>query len=189
MYSPPVEGNVYGNVGLFIIDTLSPDREIILDVNVKSNQLAVPDIAQLDDIQIMLSQTKNVLIVDTLYVACNELGTVSGSGAIDYNLLTNTYFEGNHTLQLKVDGLLFEWLDKNVPLVKNARGKAHLDCSLQTFEDQLMVKNGNFSINDGSILLQDQAEPIVIKISAKFRIIDFPRIYLLYGKLIYGKIL
>lgn len=170
MYSPPVEGNVYGNVGLFIIDTLSPDREIILDVNVKSNQLAVPDIAQLDDIQIMLSQTKNVLIVDTLYVQCNELGTVSGSGAIDYNLLTNTYFEGNHTLQLKVDGLLFEWLDKNVPLVKNARGKAHLDCSLQTFEDQLMVKKGNFSINDGSILLQDQAEPIRnINIRAKIQ--------------------
>jgi len=170
MYSPPVEGNVNGNIGLFILDTLSPEREISLDVNVKSNQLAVPNIAQLDDVQVMLSQTKNVLIVDTLYVHCSELGTVSGSGAIDYNLLTNTYFEGPHTLQLKMDGLLFEWLDKNVPLVKNARGKAHLDCSLQTFEDQIMVKEGNLSIIDGSILLQDQAEPIRnINISAKIQ--------------------
>ena len=170
MYSPPVEGNVEGNIGLFVSDILSPEREFSLDVNVKSNQIAVPDVVQLDDIRIMLAQTKNVLIIDTLYVHSNELGTVAGSGAIDYNLLTNTYYEGNHTLQIIVDGLLFEWLDKNVPLVKNARGKAHLDCSIKTFEDQLMVKEGNFYILNGSILLQDQAETIRnINIRAKIQ--------------------
>jgi hypothetical protein len=160
MYSPLAEGSVAGNFGVYISDILHKDSEMSFDARLVSSKLSIPDVVDLDDMLLMVAQTENVLIVDTLSVMSHDLGRVNGSGALDYNLLSNKYFEGSHTLDLHVEGMLFDWLAKKVDVIKDATGRATLNCSLKTFEDQFMVQSGNLDISGGRLVLEDQPEAI-----------------------------
>ena len=160
MYSPPVEGSVSGNIGLFIADVLTGEREFSFDARLLSSRLSIPNVADLDDVLVSVAQTKNLLIVDTLSVRSSEFGSLSGSGALDYNILNRTIFEGNHTLNLRAEGMLFEWLDKEYEYVREASGKANLECNIRTLDDQLMVQSGVLRISEGRLVLDDQPEDI-----------------------------
>lgn len=159
-YSPLAEGVADADLSLSISDITSPDREMSLIGQVATEKMIIPDVVSLDHVLLKFAQTPDVLIVDTLEVNAKEYGSATGSGAMDYNFLTNTYFEGDHLLNLDVEGRLFDWLQKNVDMVTSASGKSHLTCSLKTFEDQLMIKSGRLDIENGKIQLKDQPEPI-----------------------------
>lgn len=158
--SPLAAGEVSGNVGLFVSDVLTRERELTFDARLSSPRLSVPELADFEDVLISLAQTRNLLIVDTLTVRTPGYGSVRGSGALDYNLLSNTMFEGGHTLELQAEGLLFEWLDREYEYVREASGETSLVCSIKTQEDQLMVQSGNLRIRQGRFVLADQPEEI-----------------------------
>ncbi len=160
MYSPLADGSVSGNVGFFISDVLTKEREMSFDARLVSTRLWIPDIVDFDDVLISVAQTKNLLIVDSLYVRASEFGYVTGSGALDYNLLENRIYEGDHTLDLKAEGLLFEWLKNNIELVRDASGKASLECSIRTLDDQLLIQSGKLRISEGRLVLDEQPEDI-----------------------------
>ena len=160
MYAPPAEGSISGNVGLFIADVLTRERELSFDARLLSSRFTIPDIADLDDVLVSVAQTKNLLIVDPLYVHTTEFGSLSGSGALDYNLLNRSIYEGNHTLDLRAEGLLFEWLDNSYEYVRDASGKASLECSIRTLDDQLMVQSGKLRVSEGRLVLNEQPEEI-----------------------------
>ncbi len=167
MFSPLAEGSVSGNIGFFISDVLTKDREMSFDARLTSSSLSIPDIVDLDEMLISVAQTKTLLIVDTLFVRTTEFGSLTGSGALDYNILDRNIYEGQHTLDLRAEGLLFEWLDKNYEYVREASGKTYLECSIRTLDDQLMVQSGKLLISEGRLVLDEQPEDIRnIEISA-----------------------
>lgn len=160
MFSPLAQGLVSGNVGFQMSDVLNSEREMTFDARLTSSSLNIPSIAQLDDVLVSVAQTKNLLIVDTLYVKTSEYGSLTGSGALDYNILERTIYEGSHALNLQADGLLFEWLDNKYDYIRQASGKSSLVCSIRTLDDQLQVQSGKLLISDGKLDLEDQPEVI-----------------------------
>ncbi|HNT52591.1 MAG TPA: hypothetical protein PKH19_04255, partial [Candidatus Syntrophosphaera sp.] len=150
-------------------DILTSERDMSLLGQISSPEFSIPDVLDLSDILIRVAQTENVLIVDTLAVTSLQYGSVHGSGALDYNLFTNSFLEGEHLLDLNVEANMFDWLAANLDLVNAASGKARLNCSLKTYEDQLMVQAGRLDIAEGRLVLKDQPEPVRdINIQADF---------------------
>ena len=160
MYSPLAEGSVSGNVGIVVSDALSPQRNITYDARLMSNNFNIPSVATFDEVLVSLAQTDNLLIVESLDVKTNQFGTLTGSGALDYNIFTNKVFDGDHTLDLQAEGLLFEWLENNFEYVRDASGKASLVCSLRALEEQLTVQSGKLLVSDGRLVLDEQPEDI-----------------------------
>ncbi len=160
LYSAMAEGRADANFTFAVTDIFSPERDMSFLASVSSSAISIPEVADLDNILVKIAQTSNILIVDTLAVSSPQYGSVRGSGALDYNLLTGRFYEGSHTLNLSAQGLLFDWLERNVDYVKSASGTASLTCSLKAFDDQLMVQSGILDIQRGRIHLQDQTEPI-----------------------------
>ncbi len=160
MYSPLAEGSISGNLGFFVSDVLNSKREMSFDARLSSTDLKIPEVAEFDDVLVSLAQTKDLLIVDTLYVHSREYGSVKGSGALDYNLLDQSMYEGEHTLNLQAEGLLFEWLDNKYEYVREASGSTSLECSIKTRDDELLVQSGRLIVNGGRLVLEDQPEVI-----------------------------
>lgn len=160
MESALAEGLISGNVGIVVNDVLNPQRNITYDARLMSNNLNIPGLASFDEVLVSLAQTDNLLIVETLDVKTKQFGTVTGSGALDYNVITNKVFDGEHTLDLQAEGLLFEWLDSNYDYVRNASGKTNLAISLRALEEQLTVQSGKLVISDGYLVLDEQPEDI-----------------------------
>lgn len=160
MYSPLAEGAISGNLGFFVSDVLNSQREMSFDARLSSTGLKLPEVADFDDVLVSLAQTKELLIVDTLYVHSPEFGFVKGSGALDYNLLSQSIYEGEHTLNLQAEGLLFAWLDKKYDYVQEASGSTSLVCSIRTRDDELLVQSGRLLVDGGRMVLADQPEVI-----------------------------
>lgn len=160
MYSPLAEGRISGNVGIVMNDALNPNRNITYDARLMSSNLNIPGLASFEEVLVSLAQTDNLLIVDTLDVKTSQFGTVTGSGALDYNVFTNKVFDGEHTLDLQAEGLLFEWLDSSYDYIRNASGKTKLSLSLRALEEQLTVQSGKLIISDGYLVLDEQPEDI-----------------------------
>lgn len=169
VYSALAEGLADLDVSFAVTDIFASDRDISLIAQLSSQAFSIPGVVDLDDLQLKLAQTQDILIVDTLSVRSRQYGSVRGSGTLDYNLLTNRFYEGNHSLNLQIEGLLFDWLKRNVDLVTDASGKASLDCNVRMEEEQLVVTSGDLAIQDGRIQLEDQPEAIRdITVNARF---------------------
>ncbi|MBW6514847.1 MAG: hypothetical protein K0B87_08855, partial [Candidatus Syntrophosphaera sp.] len=160
MYSALADGAIDAVLGFYVENAFSPEMDISFDARVSSPHISIPDVVDLDDILIRVSQTKTLLVVDTLSVRAPQFGSVKGSGAIDYNLANNTFYDGNSVLDLEIEGDFFDWLTENVEMITAARGKADLNCGISTFEGQFIMKSGALDIKDARIYLKDQPEPI-----------------------------
>lgn len=160
MESAPASGTINGVVGVDFTDLLGPDRNMTFVADINSPSISIPDIVDLDNVLIKVTQTSELLTVDTLYVSVSKLASVQCSGALDYNILTQSYFEGDHKLDLKVEGDLFAWLNDSVDIIKEARGKSKFACTVKTLDDQFLIEEGNLDIENGFIALKDQSEAI-----------------------------
>lgn len=167
--SPPAEGKVSGVVGLAIADLAGNNRQISFDTDLSSPLISIPGMTDLENIVVRITQTPQLLTVDTLSVSASQYASVACSGALDYNLLTQSFYEGSHSLQADVEGYFFEWLDTTVDYITAAEGQSSLQFSVRTQDDQFFVESGNLRLEKGMIALKDQPEQIRnIDISAVF---------------------
>jgi hypothetical protein len=160
MPDPPLDGGLSGQVSLELEKLLSSSRRLELAANLTSPSLVLPDLMTLNGVELALRQGPDLLTVDTLAVSAEGMGSLAASGALDYNLVSNTFFEGGHKLNLALSGKLFNWLKKSVGIITDASGESELTASIGTFEDQFMVYDGSLRIRDGMLALRDQIEPI-----------------------------
>lgn len=158
--SAPAEGAISGELGLAVDSFISAEREISFTADLNSPRISIPDMLDLEDLDVRLAQFPELLRVDTLFVRAADLAKVECSGALDYNFLTQNFFEGGNSLELKVQGYLFDWLDRSLDIITSARGESDLQCTVQTLEDQFLIKSGNLSLRRASISIKDQPEPI-----------------------------
>ncbi|MFO8144445.1 MAG: translocation/assembly module TamB domain-containing protein [Candidatus Syntrophosphaera sp.] len=160
MYSPLAEGEIDGNLGVYLSNLLEEETQINFDAFVMSEHMSIPDIGDFDDIYIKISQTPRLLTVDSLSVTSAQFGTVWGSGALDYNLYTNAYYDGDNVLDLHAEGHFFDWLTDEVDIITAAGGNVSLQASLRTFDGQFSVQSGKIDVKDANISLRDQPEQI-----------------------------
>ncbi len=160
MPAPPVFADLNGEVRFSVTDLLNAKPILELATELRSRRVEIPDAVVLSDIVVNLRQSPEVLYVDSLRVTANRMAQLSAQGALDYNLLSQTFFDGNHALQLRVEGSLFAWLKETLPLVTEASGRSSFYCTVETLEDQFLVSAGEIDIRNGFIMLKDQIEPI-----------------------------
>lgn len=168
IFSSPVSGSISGIVSAEYTDFLGMITKPVLkaDVHLKDLKASGVDVDQID---LVAQQTGTAFKLETLSASEPGMFTLSGSGALDYNILTNQFFEGTNTIKLDIQGELFAWLDDLVDYITDSGGKSSLTCNIGTLDEQLTVSTGSLQIKDGFVKLKDQAEQIKnINISGQF---------------------
>ncbi len=155
----PVQASITGIVAASYTDFLRNIEQPNLMVDLQARALELPGL-ELDQIDLVAQQQANLLIVDAISAVKEGLVDLRGSGALDYNFISNSYFEGNHTLNLNLRGELFNWLHKKVGYIVDASGNSVMQASLGVREEQFVVTSGSIQVNQGRLVLQDQPESI-----------------------------
>jgi len=156
----PVEMALSGRLSLGYGTAASAHPGLMIGAKVRAPKVLIPDTLELQDLWLEAVQTENLLRVDSLYVGSPGLARLTASGALDYNLITQRFFEGGNRLTIKADGELFNWLNKKVAMVLDAGGRSYLSCEIGTRDDQFMITKGNLDVRSGYLQLKDQIEPI-----------------------------
>ncbi|MDZ4121527.1 MAG: hypothetical protein U1C33_03850, partial [Candidatus Cloacimonadaceae bacterium] len=121
---------------------------------------AIYDDIVIDSLVVDVSQSSNVLSINNVRVYAGDLIDLRIGGSLDYNILSNTFFEGNRELELELDLELMCWLKNNIAYIEDAKGKTHLNVSIGTFEDEFSISKGRLAITNASVKLADQIDPI-----------------------------
>ncbi|MEF3695424.1 MAG: hypothetical protein V3576_08780 [Candidatus Cloacimonadota bacterium] len=154
-----IKATLNGLVAASYTDFLKNIEHPNLIVDLQARNLELPGL-ELDQIDLVAQQQANLLIVDAISAVKEGLVDLRGSGALDYNFLSNSYFEGEHSLNLDMRGELFNWLHKKVPYIIDASGNSIMQASLGVREEQFVITNGSIQLNQGRLVLQDQPESI-----------------------------
>lgn len=188
----PLKGILDGTAGITWKKNKSEKPDLELRADLTSQDIVIEDYT-IDKVIIKGRQTPRQLVVDSLMVQSPGLLQLSGSGAINYNILYNEFYEGPEELNLSATCELFSWLKKLTPYIVDAEGKTALSVSLGTKDDQFLVSSGKLNISNGFIQLQDQTEPLSkINIRGGFDknrvIIEYGQAQIGEGKLIFNNI-
>ena len=168
MWNPPFSASLNGSISAEFSDLLTELSNPLLGVDLHLKDLELEGFA-MDYADVVIEQKKDILLVDVLSAGKEGLFTLTGSGALDYNILANRFYEGDHKLQFAVTGELFDWLDQSLDYITKAGGKSTLSAEIGTQEEQFMITTGKLEIVDGSVELQDQPETLKnINIDARF---------------------
>lgn len=168
LIQPPGTGLFAGMAQIRMPDIIGNPEGLELIADVQGRQIRIEDFS-IDQVNLKAAQFTRSLVVDTLYVASQGLFTAEASGALDYNALTNEFFEGNQVLNLAVIGQLFPWLRQLTPYIQESRGVSNLSLSVSTRDDQFLVQSGSLDIHSGFVRLKDQVEAIrEIELNGRF---------------------
>lgn len=192
LLNSPVSGKVSGKAGIEFLDLKYALQNMEISSNLRASNLQIQDF-RIDDALLRAIQKPNLLLVDSLFVFSDRLFELSGSGAIDYNAINNTFFEGVNRLNLRVEGQLFPWLKNLTSMIQEAKGNSSLSCSVGVLEDQFLVSAGKLDISDGFLRIKDQTEPLTnIAIKGSFDknriIIERGQVQMGQGKLVFNNI-
>lgn len=157
----PLETSLTGDLRFAYGTPASTMPGMLLGAKVSSPKLVIPDVIELEDLWLDAIQTPELLTVDSLRVSSKGVASLHGSGALDYNIISGNYFDGNSRLKVSAEGELFSWLKENIDYIIDSRGRSYLSCEIGTSEEQFMISKGNIDIRDGFLQLKDQVEPII----------------------------
>lgn len=159
LYDPPGEATLQGSVGLAIRDVMSPDREMDFKVDLEAKDILIADF-DIDEVKLRGAQLVQALVIDTLYAKTEGLFEAKASGSLDYNAITNLFYEGDSVLDVQISGELFPWLMTLTDYIQESSGKSSLALSISTQEDQFSIISGDLDIRNGYVHLKDQVEPM-----------------------------
>ena len=156
----PLQVSLSGEVGFDFGTETSRRPGMTISADVSAPKLSFEGVPELQNLRLVASQSDRLLQVDTLYVASSDLGEVKGSGALDYNLVSGSFFESKNRLNLQADLSLFEFLKSQVPLILDASGRSYLSASIGVNEDKFVISSGSVDLRNGYLQIKDQIEPI-----------------------------
>lgn len=188
----PVTGNIEGIAGVALRDIGSKATEMDLLADLSASNINAGGFT-IDTAKITAIQFPEKLEVDNLYARSEGLMELSGSGAIDFNVIKNEFFDGTNLLNLNVEGQLFSWLSSISSYIQESRGSSRLNCSVGVADDQFLIKTGIIDIRDGFIRLKDQGEAlreITLKcaIDTNKLLIERGQVQMGEGKLIFSNV-
>jgi|GEM_PF-251929 len=163
-----IECIVDGSVRVLFSDVFASGRDLNLFADLSSSNIITPELT-VDNVRINLAQLGKELKIDTLDVYIKDCLSLTANGSIDYNLFTQTFFDGDKEISISMDTKLFEFLASRFEIIEQASGKANLKFKIKSFEDQFLISDGLLSIKDGQIRIPKQMEPITnIQVTGKF---------------------
>ncbi len=154
-----VQGIGSGSAGIEFSDLLSVKPAMTIKADVQAKDLVVGKI-NIREVVVDAVQSPTKLQVDSLYVIADNLFSLKGSGAIDYNVIKREFYEGNDRLNIQAEGQLFPWLMQLTAFIEESKGYSALNFSLGSQDDQFMLYNGNLNIHSGFLRLKDQSEAL-----------------------------
>lgn len=181
----PLQVSLSGEVGFDFGTETSRRPGMTISADVSAPKLSFEGVPELQNLRLVASQSDRLLQVDTLYVASSDLGELRGSGAVDYNLVSGSFFESKNRLNLQADLSLFEFLKSQVPMILDASGRSYMSASIGVNEDKFVISSGNIDLRNGYLQIKDQTEPITafnLAASIKDNRLSIDRANLLMGK-------
>jgi hypothetical protein len=113
-----------------------------------------------DSLQVKITQLNDLLSVEHLHLLAGDYFNLTGKGSLDYNILTNSYENGNHYLNLAFEGDVLKWLNKHYKYIEQGKGKVKCQVVVKANEDGLIIENGFLTLAQGMVKLKDQVETI-----------------------------
>jgi len=155
----PIFAHLDSKLQISYKDILGEQEDLTISA-ILSSENAVFREYVIDSVRVDIVQRPNVLKVNEVRLYAKNLAELNANGALDYNLLSGTFFEGDSELYLNMSVELMRWLTNNIPYFENAKGSTSLECTIGTQEDQFSVISGNLMISNGFFKLKDQMESI-----------------------------
>ncbi len=140
-------------------DILNDNKGFTLSADVSSSKVVFQEYT-IDSLNVSVIQNQDSFEIKSLSVTSDGLLNLRASGGLDYNFITNTFYEGERELSIDLSFQLFKWLKNNFDYIEDARGKSRINCSIGVSEDNFFVNDGELAITEGMIKLKDQIEPI-----------------------------
>ena len=128
-------------------------------VSLKGGEMAIDGI-EMDSLSMDILQLENKIIVNDISINKRKLFSLSASGAVGYNILTNKITPDTSTISLKFDGDLLKILSQKIDVFDKAKSKTKIDVSLQIQEEGLSIKRGIFNLKKGTIRIKTQQEKL-----------------------------
>lgn len=141
-----------------------------LACDVKGHDLLLQNVA-IDSIAVDVSQSPEFLLVNNLLIKSNKLFSINGMGRINYDVLSGSITQGNHSLELNIDGDILRLLSNNTSFVENANSRFKASMELKLSEEGIGIDNGRLSLTKGSLQLKDQIN-LIDNIDIQGRIIQ-----------------
>jgi len=130
-----------------------------LGCNISGTKINVENIP-VDILKIKAAQSNDVLLIDSLQVFSANMFDISGTGALDYNFLTNKYSGGSNSLNVSVEAEALKILKNFVPYFENARGRLISQFNIKTADDGIDIVRGTLAMDNGMLKMKDQPEAI-----------------------------
>ncbi|MBM4403296.1 MAG: hypothetical protein FJ042_02750 [Candidatus Cloacimonetes bacterium] len=156
---PGISGLINGKVSFKIQDIAYSQPKMIISGDLSARQLLVEGFV-IDEVRTSFTQYDEYLQVDTLRASNPGMFDLCASGSLDYNLLTNTFYEGNRSMDISAHSEIFTWLKSSFSFIEEASGSSLINCRLSTSEDQFNISSGDIDIRSPLIRIAGQGEPI-----------------------------
>jgi len=115
---------------------------------------------KIDEAVLSVSQYDSLLVVHDLHLKRNGLFHLSSQGSIGFNVLNNAHYSSSHTIDINFEGDILAILASNVSGIKYGESQCDFLFKFGILEGGLFLKEGNFNLKKGSLIIQDQPEPV-----------------------------
>jgi hypothetical protein len=126
--------------------------------NLSGYKIVIDEIP-IDSLNVVAAQTDEMFKISRLYLHTKDFVSISGKGALDYNILTNTYTGGNQQLGFEIEGDALRFLKTYVPYFETARGNISSHLTIGADENGINIRNGYILMANGVIKMRDQVNP------------------------------
>jgi hypothetical protein len=153
-----IKGSLEGST-----DWIFSTQKGVLDYNlackVKGHDIKVHDII-VDSLDFDMSQTPLLLKVNKAYIKAEKLISINGVGALDYDIFTGNFSQGNQSMNVSMEGDILRWVKNNVSMIESAKSRFKAQAELKLTEEGIGVESGSISLSHANLKLKDQVEPI-----------------------------
>ena len=159
LFESPGEATLSGSASFAVNNALKDDRVIEFGLDMRAKDLLFADF-KINQLVVKAEQLAEALVIDTLYAQSPGLFEAKARGSLDFNVLSNLFYEGDRAIDLVLTGELFPWLMTLTDYVQESRGSSTISLKISTDDEQFSVLSGELDINSGYIRLKDQVEPM-----------------------------
>jgi hypothetical protein len=148
---------------------LDTDRSILkFDIAGKDLTLSKQKI---DKLQISATQHDSLLVIEKFDINTANKLELSGTGKLDYNILSNTTYADSNSFHLIFNGDLFKIISNEFDIITSGKSNSKFSLDVGISDNGFTIKKGNIAINNASLALANQLE-IVDKVKIDMNFLD-----------------
>jgi len=113
-----------------------------------------------DSLIIDVNQSKDMLEINKLSLISDRLLKLNCTGALDYNVITNSFTQGSNNVNVKIEGDVLRWIRRFAPDIDSARSRFKLQTDFKVSEDGMLFDNGFITLSKGQIKVKNQEDAV-----------------------------